>query len=433
MNLFSHLKDEAMQKQGPLASRMRPRTLDEFVGQQHLIGEGTLLRRAIESDHLTSLILYGPPGTGKTTLAEIIANRTHCTFIKAHAISTGANDIKQLAQEAIQRLALNEERTILFIDEIHRLNRAQQDVLLPDVEDGGLILIGATTENPSYEVNTALLSRSLVFELKPLSNQDVISILQKALEDKERGLGRYVSKIDHEALHHLAQMSGGDTRHALNALELAVTTTRPNKEGIRHVTLAVAEESIQQKRIRYDKKGDGHYDSISAFIKSMRGSDPDATLYYLAKMLLAGEDPKFIARRILIQAAEDVGLADPRALMVASAAAHAVEYVGMPEARIPLAEAALYLATAPKSNSSYTGINEAMEIVKKEYSAEVPAHLQNHKQDLYKYPHDYENHYVEQQYLPLEHRNKQLYRPSNMGYEGKLIEHLKWVKGKKKG
>ncbi|WP_028776482.1 replication-associated recombination protein A [Shimazuella kribbensis] len=431
MNLFSHLQDEAKQKQGPLASRMRPQTLDEFAGQLHIIGEGTLLRRAIEADHLTSLILHGPPGTGKTTLAEIIANSTHCTFIKAHAVGTGANDIKQIAKEAMERLTLNEVKTILFIDEIHRLNKAQQDVLLPDVEDGGLILIGATTENPSYEVNTALLSRSLVFELQPLSNEDVISILQRALEDKERGLGRFVNKVDEEALHHLAQMSGGDTRHALNALELAVTTTRPNKEGIRHVTLSVAEESIQQKRIRYDKIGNGHYDTISAFIKSMRGSDPDATLYYLAKMLLAGEDPKFIARRILIQAAEDVGLADPRALMVASAAAHAVEYVGMPEARIPLAEAALYLATAPKSNSAYMGINEAMEIVKKEYSAEVPAHLQNHKQDLYKYPHDYDKHYVEQQYLPLEHKNKQLYRPSSMGYEGKLVEHLNWVKGKK--
>jgi putative ATPase len=433
MDLFSHLGEEAKQTKGPLASRMRPRTLEEFVDQKHIIGKGTLLRRAIEADQLTSLILHGPPGTGKTTLAEIIANSTNCTFVKAHAVGTGANDIKQIAKNAIHRLAMEDRRTILFIDEIHRLNRAQQDVLLPDVEDGGLILIGATTENPSYEVNTALLSRSLVFELKPLTNKEVISILKRSLEDKRRGLGNFICEVDDEALAHLAQKSGGDTRHALNALELAVTTTRPNTGGVRHVTLAVAEESIQQKRIRYDKKGDGHYDSISAFIKSMRGSDPDATLYYLAKMLLAGEDPKFIARRILIQAAEDIGLADPRALMVASAAAHAVEYVGMPEARIPLAEAALYLATAPKSNSAYKGINEAMEIVKKEYDGEVPAHLQNHKKDVYKYPHDYENHYVEQQYLPSEHKNKQLYQPSSMGYEGKLVEHLKWIKRNKKG
>ncbi|MXQ54346.1 replication-associated recombination protein A [Shimazuella alba] len=428
MNLFSHLGEEAKQKKGPLASRMRPRSLHDFIGQQHLIGEGKLLRRAIEADQLTSLILHGPPGTGKTTLAEIIANSTDAAFIKAHAVGTGANDIKQIAKDAMNRLAMEDTRTILFIDEIHRLNRAQQDVLLPDVEDGGIILIGATTENPSYEVNTALLSRSLVFELNALSTEEVISILNHALHDKERGLGMYTCRVEEEALLHLAQKAGGDTRHALNALELAVITTKPDTDGVRHLTLSVAEECIQQKRIRYDKKGDGHYDSISAFIKSMRGSDPDATLYYLAKMLLAGEDPKFIARRILIQAAEDVGLADPRALMVASAAAHAVEYVGMPEARIPLAEAALYLATAPKSNSAYMGINKAMEAVKKEYNGEVPPSLQNHKQDEYKYPHNYDNHYIEQQYLPHEHKNKTFYQPGYLGYEGKVIEHLNWVK-----
>jgi putative ATPase len=427
MNLFSHLGEEAKQKKGPLASRMRPRTLAEFVGQQHLLGEGKLLRRAIEADHLTSLIFHGPPGTGKTTLAEIIAKQTKATFIKAHAVGTGANDIKQIAKDAIERLALEDKRTIIFIDEIHRLNRAQQDVLLPDVEDGGLILIGATTENPTYEVNTALLSRSLVFELQPLAINEVITILTNALKDKERGLGNYRCHVEKEALIHLAQKAGGDTRHALNALELAVITTKPSSDGIRHITLTVAEESIQQKRIRYDKKGDGHYDSISAFIKSMRGSDPDATLYYLAKMLLAGEDPKFIARRILIQAAEDIGLADPRALMVASA----VEYVGMPEARIPLAEAALYLATAPKSNSAYLGINAAMELVKREYNGEVPASLQNHSNIEYLYPHDYDRHYVKQQYLPDEHKAVTLYQPGELGYEGKVIEHLRWVKKEK--
>jgi putative ATPase len=431
MNLFSHLGEEAKRQRGPLASRMRPRTLAEFVGQRHLLGEGKLLRRAIEADHLTSLIFHGPPGTGKTTLAEIIAKQTKAAFIKAHAVGTGANDIKQIAKDAMQRLALEDTRTIIFIDEIHRLNRAQQDVLLPDVEDGGLILIGATTENPAYEVNTALLSRSLVFELQPLAIDDVITILTNALEDKERGLGNYRCDVDEAAMVHLAQKAGGDTRHALNALELAVMTTKPDSDGVCHITLAVAEVSIQQKRIRYDKKGDGHYDSISAFIKSMRGSDPDATLYYLAKMLLAGEDPKFIARRILIQAAEDVGLADPRALMVASAAAHAVEYVGMPEARIPLAEAALYLATAPKSNSAYMGINAAMELVKREYNGEVPASLQNHSKVEYLYPHDYDRHYVKQQYMPNEHKTKTLYQPGELGYEGKVMEHLRWVKKEK--
>jgi putative ATPase len=411
---------------------MRPRTIDEFVGQQHLIGDGKMLRRAIEADQLTSLILHGPPGTGKTTLAEIIARKTKSVFIKAHAVGTGANEIKQIAKEAVQRLAMEDTRTIVFIDEIHRLNRAQQDVFLPDVEDGGIILIGATTENPSYEVNTALLSRSLIFELHALSTEEVITVLRRALADQGRGLGKYTCEIEEEALSHLAQKAGGDTRQSLNALELAVVTTNPDQDGIRHITLAVAEESIQQKQIRYDKKGDGHYDSISAFIKSMRGSDPDATLYYLAKMLLAGEDPKFIARRIVIQAAEDVGLADPRALMVASAAAHAVEYVGMPEARIPLAEAALYLATAPKSNAAYMGINEAMQAVKKEYNGEVPPSLQNHKKDEYKYPHDYENHYVEQQYLPNEHMRKTFYRPGTLGYEVKVMEHLHWIKNRKK-
>lgn len=428
MELFAHLAEEAKQKNSPLAARMRPRTLDEFVGQKHLLGPGKLLRRAIEADKLTSLIFYGPPGTGKTTLAKIIAGTTKMMFVPVNAVGTGVNELKQIAKEAINRLTVDGQRTILFLDEIHRLNRAQQDVLLPDVEDGGLILIGATTENPAYEVNTALLSRSLVFELKALSIAEVVSILAVALIDEERGLGVYNAQTEHIALELLAQKSGGDTRHALNALELAVVSTPPNEQGIRNITLSIAEESIQQKHIRYDKKGDGHYDTISAFIKSMRGSDSDATLYYLAKMLLAGEDPKFIARRILIQAAEDVGLADPRALMVASAASQAVEFVGMPEARIILAEAALYLATAPKSNSAYIGINQAMEAVKNEHTGEVPAHLQNRSQEKYKYPHDYPKHFVKQPYLPLEHRKQKFYEPSNMGYEEKLTQYMKWMK-----
>ena len=343
---------------------MRPRTLDEMIGERHILGPGKLLRRAIEADQFSSLLFYGPPGTGKTTLAKVIAGTTRSPFSQLSAVTSGVNEIRQLTQEAKERLGMYGQRTVLFIDEIHRFNKSQQDALLPFVEDGTIILIGATTENPSFEVNAALLSRSRVFQLKPLDQEELVQIIRRALTDKERGLGEYNTVIDEDALHHLVRVAGGDARNALNALELAVLTTAPDNQGIRHITLEVAEESIQQKMVRYDKTGDNHYDTISAMIKSMRGSDPDAALYYLAKMIQAGEDPRFIARRIFIHAAEDVGMADPRALLIASATAQAVEHIGLPEAQIPLAQAVIYIATAPKSNAVIRAINEAMHTVK---------------------------------------------------------------------
>lgn len=427
MDLFSYQQEQELAQNGPLASRMRPRHLDEMVGQSHILGKGKLLRRAIQADQLSSLILYGPPGTGKTTLAHVIADSTRAQFVSCNAITSGVSELRKIGEEAKQRLGMYQQRTVLFVDEIHRFNRAQQDALLPDVENGTLILIGATTENPSYEVNAALLSRSLLFPLYPLSPEEMKTILLRALEDEERGLGTYDVEWEEKALQHLIQVAGGDSRQALNALELAVITTDPDPDGKRRITLSIAEESIQQKQVRYDKKGDNHYDTISAFIKSMRGSDPDAALYYLAKMLVAGEDPRFIARRILIHAAEDVGLADPRALMVASAAAQAVDWVGLPEARIPLAEATLYLATAPKSNSAYRGIHEAIEAVKQEYQAEVPPHLRQGGSG-YLYPHDQTYGYIPQKYLPTEHQGKTFYHPKPVGYEKKLQEFQQWLK-----
>lgn len=439
MDLFEYGHQMETEKKAPLAARMRPRTLDEFVGQSHILGPGKLLRRAIEADQLSSLIFYGPPGPGKTTLARVIAGSTKAHFEQLNAVTAGVSDIRRLTKEAKERLGMYGQRTVLFIDEIHRFNKSQQDALLPYVEDGTIILIGATTQNPAFEVNAALLSRSRVFQLVPLTEEQLILLLKRALEDEERGLGQYRVKADEEALAHIARTAGGDARSALNAIELAVLTTSPDERGIRHITLDTAEESIQRKMVRYDKSGDNHYDMLSAFIKSMRGSDPDAALYYLAKMLEAGEDPRLIARRIFVHAAEDVGMADPRALLIASAAAHAVETVGMPEARIPLAEAAIYIATAPKSNAVIRGISEATRAVREESRGEVPPHLRDahfsgaREQGRgigYLYPHDFPRGYVEQQYLPDEHVGKTFYHPSDRGYEGKLKEWIRRIKGK---
>ncbi|PTX58423.1 putative ATPase [Melghirimyces profundicolus] len=437
MNLFDYGQEQEKEKNAPLAARMRPRTLDEIVGQSHILAPGKLLRRSIEADQLSSIILHGPPGTGKTTLAKVIANTTEAHFDQLNAVTAGVGDIRRLTQEAKERLGMYGRRTLLFIDEIHRFNKSQQDALLPYVEDGTLILIGATTENPSFEVNSALLSRSRIFQLHLLSEADLRKLAHRALTDEERGLGHYRVQVEEEALEHLVRMAGGDARNLLNALELAVTTTPPGEDGIRHLTPEVAEESIQKKQIRYDKGGDNHYDTISAFIKSMRGSDPDAALYYLAKMIHAGEDPRFIARRVFVHAAEDVGMADPRALLIASAAAQAVEHIGLPEAQIPLAEAVIYIATAPKSNAVVRGIHEAMEAVKKESRGEVPAHLRDaHFKGAkgqgrgvgYRYPHHFPKGYVEQQYLPDEHLGKTFYHPTDIGYEKKLKDFIRWMK-----
>ncbi|SFX46205.1 putative ATPase [Thermoactinomyces sp. DSM 45891] len=437
MDLFDYQQALTSKQQGPLAARMRPRNFYEFVGQAQIVGEGRLLRRAIEADQLSSIILHGPPGTGKTTIAKIIAESTQAHFEQLNAVTAGVNDLRQVVRSAKERLGMYGTRTILFVDEIHRFNRSQQDALLPDVEEGTLILVGATTENPSFQVNAALLSRSLIFQLELLNEEELSQIIHQALQDKERGLGNVHVQIDADACSHLVRMADGDSRRVLNALEMAVMTTTPNEDGIRHVTLEIAEESIQRKHVRYDQSGDQHYDTISAWIKSMRGSDPDASLYYLAKMILGGEDPRFIARRIMIHAAEDVGMADPRALLIASAAAHAVELVGLPEAQIPLAEAVIYLATAPKSNSAYTGIKQALEAVKKEIRAEVPHHLRDshfpgaksqNRGTGYQYPHDFPRGYTPQQYLPNEHLGKSFYQPSNHGYEQKLVEFMRWMK-----
>ncbi|MDA8353420.1 MAG: AAA family ATPase [Firmicutes bacterium] len=437
MNLFDFGQEQEKEKKAPLAARMRPRTLDEMVGQSHILGPGKLLRRSIEADQLSSIILYGPPGTGKTTLAKVIANTSQAHFEQLNAVTAGVGDIRRLTQEAKERLGMYSQRTLLFIDEIHRFNKSQQDALLPYVEDGTIILIGATTENPSFEVNSALLSRSRIFQLQPLSEAELKELADRALTDEERGLGHYRAQAEEEAIQHMVRVASGDARNLLNALELAVTTTPPGEDGIRLITLEVAEESIQQKMVRYDKGGDQHYDTISAFIKSMRGSDADAALYYLAKMIHAGEDPRFIARRVFIHAAEDVGMADPRALTIAAAAAQAVEHIGLPEAQIPLAEAVIYIATAPKSNAVVRGINEAMEAVKKESRGDVPAHLRDThfrgakdqgRGQGYLYPHHFPRGYVQQQYLPDEHRGKTFYHPTDIGYEKKLKEFIRWVK-----
>lgn len=438
MDLFEYMRENTKEKESPLASRLRPTTLEEVVGQQHIIGKDKLLYRAIKADKLSSIIFYGPSGTGKTTLAKVIANTTSAEFMQMNATVAGKKDMESVIEQAKNNLGMYGKRTILFIDEIHRFNKGQQDYLLPFVEDGTIILIGATTENPYFEVNGALISRSSVFELKPLEKEDIKILLKRAVYDTEKGMGTYRGEIDEDALEFLSDISGGDARSALNAIELGILTTPRSEDGKIHITLEVAEQCIQKRVVRYDKTGDNHYDTISAFIKSMRGSDPDAAVYYLAKMLYAGEDIKFIARRIMICASEDVGNADPKALTVAVSAAQAVERIGMPEARIILAQAVTYVASAPKSNASYMAINSAMENVKKQKTT-VPSHLQDsHYKGAknlghgigYKYAHDYPEHYVKQQYLPDEIKEVKFYQPTENGYEKEIKEYLDRLKAR---
>lgn len=438
MDLFEYMKNETLKTDAPLAARMRPVSLDEVAGQEHIIGEGCLLRRAIMADKLSSVILYGPPGTGKTTLGSVIAHTSSAEFVQINATTSGKKDMEEVVKAAVDRMGMYQRRTILFIDEIHRFNKAQQDYLLPYVEDGTVILIGATTENPYFEVNGALLSRSQIFELKPLDSEDIKKVLIRALRDTKKGMGSFNGRIDEDAIEFLADMSGGDARRALNALELGILTTAPDKKGDIHIDLATAQECIQKRVIRYDKDGDQHYDVISAFIKSMRGSDPDAAVYYLAKMLASGEDIRFIARRIMICASEDVGNADPQALQVAVAAAQAVERLGMPEARIPLSQAAIYVATAPKSNASYLAVDKAFRSVEKTETT-VPPHLQDsHYKGAakmgrglgYKYAHDFPGHYVEQQYLPSEIINEVFYEPGENGYERVISDYLNRIRNR---
>ncbi len=457
ISLFDYMSDKTKESESPLAARMRPRTPDEIVGQEDIIAPGKLLYRAIMADKISSLILYGPPGTGKTTIAKVIAGATKSRFISINATTAGKKDMEDAVEEAKRILAMNSQKTILFVDEIHRFNKGQQDYLLPFVEDGTVTLIGATTENPYFEVNGALISRSMIFELKPLSMDNIVSLLKTAVTDEERGMAAYNPYIDEDAIDFIADVAGGDARHALNALELAILTTKPDdvpfsedpdkkcvgpsdpsKPGI-HITLAEAQECIQKKAVRYDKGGDNHYDTISAFIKSMRGSDPDAAVYYLARMLDAGEEVSFIARRIVICACEDVGLADPNALVVANAAFEAVIKVGMPEARIILSEAAIYVATAPKSNSAICAVDDALAEIRNSGSLPIPPHLQDaHYKGAaklghglgYKYAHDFPDHYVKQQYLPYELDGHEFFRPDGQGYEVKIKEHFKKIKGK---
>ncbi len=420
MDLFEYMAEKNKEDESPLASRMRPETLEEVVGQQHIVGKDKLLYRAIKADKLGSIIFYGPPGTGKTTLAKVIAHTTKAEFRQLNATVAGKKDMEEVVSQAKNNLGGYNKKTILFIDEIHRFNKAQQDYLLPFVEDGTIILIGATTENPYFEVNSALLSRSRIFELKPLSGEDIVKLIDRALQDNRKGVGSFHAYIDQKARDFLADAANGDARAALNAVELAVLTTEPDPDGRIHITLEVAAECIQKRAVKYDKDGDNHYDTISAFIKSMRGSDPDAAVYYLARMLYAGEDIKFIARRIVICASEDVGNADPNALNVATNAFLAIERVGMPEARIILSQAATYVATAPKSNASYLAIDSAMKAVEEKGNLPIPPYLQDAHyrghEDLgrgigYKYPHDYPGHWVEQQYLPDEIREEKFYKP----------------------
>lgn len=436
MDLFDYMRETTYKKESPLADRMRPTTIEEVVGQKHIIGKDKLLYRAIKADKLSSVIFYGPPGTGKTTLAKVVANTTSSDFVQINATSSGKKEMEEVVSRAKDNLGMYGKKTILFIDEIHRFNKGQQDYLLPFVEDGTVILIGATTENPFFEVNGALISRSQIFELKPLSIDDIKDLITRALTDEEKGLGIYKADIDEDALEALADICGGDARHALNAIELAVLTTDAGDDGKVHITMSVIEDCVQRKVVRFDKNGDSHYDTISAFIKSMRGSDPDAALYYLARMIYAGEDPKFIARRIMICASEDVGNADPQALQVAVAASLTVERVGLPEGQYALAQAASYVATAPKSNAC-CGYFEALDEVRRSGSLPIPPHLQDaHYKGAeklgrgtgYKYAHDYPNNYVKQQYLPYELTGREFYHPSGNGYEVKIREHMARIK-----
>ena len=437
MDLFDYMREQNKEKESPLASRLRPTKLEEVVGQQHIIGKDKLLYRAIKADKLQSVIFYGPPGTGKTTLAKVIAKTTSAEFMQINATSAGKKDMEAVIEKAKQLQGMYGKRTILFIDEIHRFNKGQQDYLLPFVEDGTVTLIGATTENPYFEVNGALISRSIIFELKPLDKEDIKTLLHRALEDMEKGMGAYRAVADEDALEFLADVSNGDARSALNAIELGILTTERSADGLIHITLDVASECIQKRVIKYDKNGDSHYDNISAFIKSMRGSDPDAAVYYLAKMLYAGEDVTFIARRIMICASEDVGNADQNALTVAVSAAQAVERLGMPEARIVLAQAVTYVASAPKSNAAYLAVDKALSVVRESRTAPVPTYLCDaHYKGAaklgrglgYKYAHDYPNHYVEQQYLPDAYKDMKFYEPTENGYEQTIREYFKKIK-----
>lgn len=436
MDLFEYAREKQKETESPLASRLRPETLEEVVGQQHIIGKDKLLYRAIKADKLTSVIFYGPPGTGKTTLAKVIANATSAKFCQINATVAGKKDMEAVVEEAKRTRGMYQQKTILFIDEIHRFHKGQQDYLLPFVEDGTVILIGATTENPYFEVNRALISRSTVFELKPLSLEEIEVLIRRAVYDEKKGMGSYHAEIEADALQFLADMAGGDARLALNAVELAVLTTKRSVDGMIHLTLEVVSECIQKRVVRYDKDGDNHYDTISAFIKSMRGSDPDAAVYYLAKMLYAGEDIRFIARRIMICASEEVGNADPMALTVAVSAAQAVERIGMPEAQIILSQAVLYVASAPKSNAAVMAISKAMESVQTKRTS-VPAHLQDAHygghENLghgvgYRYAHDYPNHYVKQQYLPDEIKGSVFYHPGDLGKEKEIKEWLQYIR-----
>ena len=436
MDLFDYMREKTQEQESPLASRMRPQMLEEVVGQQHIIGKDKLLYRAIKADKLSSVIFYGPPGTGKTTLAKVIANTTSAEFTQINATTAGKKDMEEVIAKAKEMQGMYRKKTILFVDEIHRFNKGQQDYLLPFVEDGTIILIGATTENPYFEVNGALLSRSSIFELQPLAKEDIKTLITRAVYDTVKGMGSYQAVIEEDALEFLADISGGDARSALNAVELGILTTERGADGKIHITLDVASECIQKRVVKYDKTGDNHYDTISAFIKSMRGSDPDAAVYYLAKMLYAGEDIKFIARRIMICASEDVGNADPMALTVAVSASQAVERIGMPEAQIILSEAVTYVATAPKSNTACEAVFAAMASVKKKKTS-VPAHLQDaHYKGSsklghgvgYLYAHDYPEHYVKQQYLPDEIKEEVFYHPTDIGYEkqaGERLRHLR--------
>lgn len=441
MDLFDHAMKESMKAEAPLAARMRPRTLDEYIGQEHIAGPGKLLRRAIEADRMfSSIILWGPPGTGKTTLAMVIANQTKSHFETLSAVMSGKADLREVIDKAIERRRLYQKKTILFVDEVHRWNRAQQDALLPHVENGTVTLIGATTENPYFEVIGALVSRSRVFQLRPLTDDDVRRILENALADTERGYGNRQVRVDEDAMQHLIRVAGGDARNALNALELAVESTAPDDQGVIHITLEVAQESIQRRAVLYDKDGDAHYDTISAFIKSVRGSDPDAALYWLAKMLYAGEDPRFILRRLIILAGEDIGLGDPLGLVVANAAAQAFDYIGLPEGIYPIVEATLYLATAPKSNSAGAYF-KAFQLIEQEGITQVPQHLQDANRDAkalghgkdYQYPHDHPDHFLPQQYLPASLLGTYFYRPSTQGYEAQVVDRLaQWREAQRK-